>query len=155
MRIALYQPDIPQNAGTILRLGACLSLPVDIIEPCGFPLSHASLRRAGMDYLAHVDMTRHADFAAFMEAARTAGRRIVLLTTRAGLAHTRFAFRPEDTLLLGRESAGVPDDVHACADAAVAVPMAQGMRSLNVAMTAAIVAGEALRQTHLFPVTGD
>ena len=154
MRIALFQPNIPQNAGTILRLGACLSLPVDIIEPCGFPLSHASLKRAGMDYLDHVDMTRHADFAAFTQEARTAGRRIVLLTTRAATPHTRFAFHTDDTLLLGRESAGVPDEVHQIVDASVTIPMAAGMRSLNVAMAAAIVAGEALRQTQLFPSPG-
>ena len=151
MRIALFQPDIPQNAGTIQRLGACLSLAIDIIEPCGFPLSHASLRRAGMDYLDHVDMTRHADFTEFMAEARNAGRRIVLLTTRATLPHTNFAFHRDDTLLLGRESAGVPDEVHDAADAAVSIPMSPGMRSLNIAMAAAIVTGEALRQTQLFP----
>ncbi|MFN0264468.1 tRNA (cytidine(34)-2'-O)-methyltransferase [Tepidamorphus sp. 3E244] len=151
MRIALYQPDIPQNAGTILRLGACLGIAVDIIEPCGFPLSHASLRRAGMDYLDHVDMTRHADFDAFQAAQSEAGCRIVLLTTRADVPHTRFAFSPDDTLLLGRESAGVPDDVHARADSAVTIPMRPGLRSINVAMAAAIVAGEAARQTGLFP----
>ena len=151
MRIALYQPDIPQNAGTILRLGACLSLPVDIIDPCGFPLSHASLKRAGMDYLEHVDMTRHADFTGFMDEARNTGRRVVLLTTKASLPHTAFAFRQDDTLLLGRESAGVPGEVHEAVDASVTIPMSPGMRSLNIAMAAAIVIGEALRQTGMFP----
>ncbi|MCC0015324.1 MAG: tRNA (cytidine(34)-2'-O)-methyltransferase [Rhodobiaceae bacterium] len=155
MRIALYQPDIPQNTGTILRLGACLSVPVDIIEPSGFPLSHASLKRAGMDYLAQVDMTRHADYPRFLHTLRAQRRRLILLTTRAATPYCDFTFAPTDTLLLGRESAGVPDEVHADADAALTIPMAPPMRSLNVAVAAAMVLGEALRQTAMFPAPGN
>jgi tRNA (cytidine/uridine-2'-O-)-methyltransferase len=150
MRLALYEPDIPQNTGTILRLAACLGLPVDIIAPTGFDMTDRTLRRAGLDYLAHVDLTRHRDFAAFESTRRQASSRLVLLSTRAEIVFTAFAFRPGDTLLLGRESAGVPDAVHAAADARVRIPMRAGMRSLNVAMAAAMVVGEALRQTSDF-----
>lgn len=149
MRLALYQPDIPQNTGTILRLAACLDLPVDIVEPCGFVLSDARLRRAGMDYLDAVTLHRHESWEAFRDTG-PAGR-LVLLTSRAATAYTDFAFRGRDILLLGRESAGVPEDVHAAADAGVAIPMRAGLRSLNVALAAAMVAGEALRQTGAFP----
>ena len=146
MRIALYQPDIPQNTGTISRMAACLGLPVDIIMPCGFPFSDRSLRRAGMDYLDQADISRHLDWAAF-EAARAAdGGRLILLTTKAALSYTDHVFRADDVLLLGRESAGVPQKVHDAAGEHVLVPMARGMRSLNVAMAAAMVVGEALRQ---------
>ncbi|RDD61681.1 tRNA (cytidine(34)-2'-O)-methyltransferase [Ferruginivarius sediminum] len=145
MRLALYQPDIPQNTGTILRLAACLGLAVDIIEPCGFVLSDSRLRRAGMDYLASVHMTRHASWARFRDK-RSPGR-LILLTTRADTSYTDFGFRADDTLLLGRESAGVPEDVHANVDACIRIPLCPGQRSLNVAIAAAMTAGEALRQT--------
>ena len=151
MRIALYQPDQAPNVGTLLRLAACLGVAADIIEPCGFPFGARALRRSGMDYLEHADYTAHAGWDAFLE---TGPGRLVLLTTRASLPYTDFAFAPGDVLLLGRESAGVPDEVHARADARVTVPMARGLRSLNVAVAAAMVLGEALRQTDGFPATG-
>jgi tRNA (cytidine/uridine-2'-O-)-methyltransferase len=145
MRLALYQPDIPQNTGTLMRLCACMDVAMDMIEPCGFVLSDKNLRRAGMDYMDGLDLTRHADFAAFRAAA--GARRIVLLTTGAVQSFTAFAFRPDDILLLGRESAGVPDDVHAACAARIVIPMATGMRALNVAVAGAMALGEALRQT--------
>ena len=145
MRLALYQPDIPQNTGAVLRLAACMGVGADIIEPCGFVWSDRHLRRAGMDYLDKVALRRHASWDAFLEN-RPAGTRLVLLTTRASIPHTGFAFHADDTLLLGRESAGAPDEVHAAADACIRVPLAAGMRSLNQAMAAAMVLGEALRQ---------
>lgn len=148
MRLALFEPDIPQNTGTILRLAACLDLGVDLIEPLGFHLDDRRLRRAGLDYVRTMDLHRHRSFEAFLRA--TSGR-LVLLTTRAPTAHVDFAFRRDDVLVLGRESAGAPEHVHAAADARVAVPLAPGMRSLNVALAAAMVAGEALRQTAAFP----
>ncbi|MEM7428555.1 MAG: tRNA (cytidine(34)-2'-O)-methyltransferase [Pseudomonadota bacterium] len=147
--LALYQPDIPQNAGTILRMGACLGVPVHIIEPAGFVWSDRSLKRAGMDYLDHADIARHDSFDAFLQAC--AGRRMVLLTTRSDVPYTEFAFRDGDILLLGRESAGVPDKVHRIADGCVRIPMQAGVRSLNVAVSAALVLGEALRQSGGFP----
>ena len=146
MRLALYQPDIPQNTGTILRMAACLGLPVDIIGPAGFDMTDRNLRRAGLDYLDHVEITRHTDFADFDRQRRESGRRLVLLTTRAAGSHTRFAFARGDTLLLGRESAGVPEPIHALADARLRIPLARHLRSLNIAVAAAIVVGEALRQ---------
>jgi tRNA (cytidine/uridine-2'-O-)-methyltransferase len=145
MRLALYQPDIPQNTGAILRLSACFGVPVDLIEPAGFVITDARLRRAGMDYIDHVTLVRHANWGRFL-ADRPAGR-LVLLTTRAEVALHDFAFEPTDTLLLGRESAGVPDEVHETADARLRVPIRAEMRSLNVAMTAAIALHEALRRT--------
>ena len=146
MRLALYQPDIPQNTGAILRLAACFGLPVDVIEPCGFAFDDRRMRRTGMDYLDHVDLHRHRSWAAYQAArAGTAGR-LVLLTTRAAVPQTEARFEASDSLLLGRESAGVPDDVHAAADIRIRIPMRAGLRSLNVAMAAAIVAGEAMRQ---------
>ncbi len=148
MLFALYQPDIPQNAGTILRLGACMGLAVHIIEPAGFQWSDRTLRRAGMDYVDHVEIVRHDSFARFLED-RPAGR-LVLATTRAATAHTEFEFAADDILLFGRESAGVPENVHAAADARIVVPMRPEMRSLNIAVSAAIIAGEALRQTDGF-----
>ena len=154
MRLALYQPDIPQNTGTILRLAACLAVPVDIIEPAGFDLSDRALRRAGLDYLAHVDMTRHADWEAFFAArVRTGdgvtapGGRLVLLTSHGAVSHLAHRFEDRDILLLGRESAGVPAGVHASAEARIRIPMRPGLRSLNIAVAAALVLGEALRQT--------
>jgi tRNA (cytidine/uridine-2'-O-)-methyltransferase len=146
MRLALYQPDIPQNTGAILRLAACFGLPVDVIEPCGFAFDDRRMRRAGMDYLDHVEVHRHRSWEAYRAArAGTAGR-LVLLTTKSAMPHTEVRFEATDSLLLGRESAGVPDDVHALADVRIRIPMRAGLRSLNVAMAAAIVAGEAMRQ---------
>ena len=150
MRLALYQPDIPQNTGAILRLAACLDVAADIIEPCGFVWSDRHLRRSGMDYMERVALVRHASWTAFLDD-RAGNGRLVLLTTRAAVPHTEFAFRDDDTLLLGQESVGVPDAVHAAADARIKVPMAAGMRSINVAMAAALVLGEALRQCGGFP----
>lgn len=150
MRLALYQPDIPQNTGAVLRLAACMGVAADIIGPCGFVWSDRHLRRAGMDYLDLAQLTRHASWPAFLEA-RSGSGRLVLLTTRASVAHTGFGFRADDTLLLGRESAGVPDEVHAAADARVRVPLASGARSLNVVVAAAMVLGEALRQCGDYP----
>ena len=142
LKIALYQPDIPGNTGTILRFAACMGLTVDIIEPAGFILSDRNLRRAGMDYIASVAMTRH------VKAWRAAsGRRLVLASTKAAVSYVDFAYRPDDILLFGRESAGVPDHVHEQADARILIPMAPGQRSINVALSAAMIAGEALRQT--------
>ena len=151
MRLALYQPDIPQNAGTMLRLAACLGVAVDIIEPAGFPVSDRAFRRAGLDYLDHVEIVRHVSFAAFESVRRAAGRRLVLLTTRAAVSHVAADYRGDDVLMVGRESSGVPDEVHGAADLRVAVPMRAGLRSLNVAVSAAIVLGEALRRTDAFP----
>lgn len=151
MRLALFQPDIPQNTGAILRLGACLNVAVDIIEPAGFPVTDRHFRRAGMDYLDNVRIDRHASWRAFQQAHAARGGRLVLATTRGSLALPDFSFAPDDTLLLGRESAGAPDYVHAAADAAVHIPLANDMRSLNVAMAAAIFAAEALRQTGGWP----
>jgi tRNA (cytidine/uridine-2'-O-)-methyltransferase len=148
MRIALFQPDIPQNTAAIVRLSACLGVPVDIIQPCGFLFSDAGFRRTGMDYVELADVLQHASWEAFLAARRG---RIVLMTTKARLAYTEFSFRESDIILLGRESAGVPDAVHAAADARLRIPLRPGLRSLNVAMTAAMALGEALRQTGLLP----
>ncbi len=144
MRLALYQPDIPQNAGTILRLAACLGVAVDVIGPAGFDMSDRNLRRAGLDYLNHVEIARHRSFEAYQ--AQRNGR-LVLLTSAGDTAYTDFGFARDDTLLLGRESAGVPESVHAIADARLRIPMRSGLRSLNIAVAAGIVLGEALRQT--------
>jgi len=150
LRLALYEPDIPQNAGAILRLGACFGVPVDIIEPCGFVFDDRRLRRAGLDYLDRAEVSRHSSWQAFLE--QRAGRgRLVLLTTAATLRYTDFAFEESDSLLFGRESAGVPEAVHAAADARLVIPLRPGLRSLNVAQAAAIVLGEALRQTGGLP----
>ncbi|MCQ2003592.1 tRNA (cytidine(34)-2'-O)-methyltransferase [Rhizobium sp. NRK18] len=144
--IALYQPDIPGNTGTILRFAACLGLAVDIIEPAGFDLSDRNLKRAGMDYIARATLTRHVNWQVFEEWRKTAGRRLVLASTKAALPYTSFDYRPDDILLFGRESAGVPDHVHDAADARVLIPMVEGQRSLNIAMSVAMIAGEAIRQ---------
>ena len=149
MRLALYEPDIPPNVGTLIRLGACLGVPLDIIEPCGFPWDDRDLKRAAMDYGALGEVTRHASWESFSKS-RPDGGRIVLLTTRAPLPFTGFAFRPSDILLIGRESAGVPEAVHEAADARITIPMAPPARSLNMALAAAMVLGEALRQTNGF-----
>jgi tRNA (cytidine/uridine-2'-O-)-methyltransferase len=152
MQIALYQPDIPQNTGTILRLAACVAVPAHIIEPAGFPISDRAFRRAGMDYLDQVTLTRHASWEAF-EAWRLAeARRLVLFTTRAAVSYLDHAFEARDILLFGRESAGVPEAVHAAADVRLLVPMRAGLRSINVAMACAMAVGEAIRQTsHSIP----
>lgn len=152
IRIALYQPDIAQNTGTILRLAACLGLAVDIIEPAGFPVSDKSFRRSGMDYLDHVAWRRHDDMTAFDSWRREDGRRLVLMTTKGAVPYADFAFQPGDVLMAGRESAGVPETVHAVADARILVPMRPGLRSLNVAVATAMVTGEALRQLAAFPM---
>lgn len=149
--LALYQPDIPQNAGAMLRLCACLGVDAAIIEPAGFPTSDRNFRRAGMDYLDQVTIARHASFAAFEAwraqcAATRAPRRLILLTTGAALPYTQLGYHAGDILMVGRESAGASPEVHAAADERVIVPMRAGLRSLNVALAAAMVLGEALRQ---------
>jgi tRNA (cytidine/uridine-2'-O-)-methyltransferase len=146
MRIALYEPDIPQNTGTILRLAACLGIEAHIIEPAGFPTSDRAFRRAGMDYLDQVTLRRHASWDAFAAWRIAARARLILFTTRGSIAYLDHVFRKEDVLLFGRESSGVPEKVHLAADARLVIPMREGMRSLNVAMAAAMAAGEAMRQ---------
>ena len=146
LRLALYQPDIPQNTGTVLRMAACLGVAVEIIEPAGFDVSDRHLRRAGLDYLDYVAITRHRSWQAFEAWRREAGIRLVLATTNGALPYTDLAFRDRDCILMGRESAGVPEAVHVAADARVVVPIRPGMRSLNVAVAAAMILGEGLRQ---------
>jgi tRNA (cytidine/uridine-2'-O-)-methyltransferase len=146
LRIALYQPDIAGNTGTILRFAACLGLGVDIIEPAGFPLSDKALKRAGMDYLEMAALTRHIDWNAFEGWRKKDGSRLVLLSTKAATPYTSFSFADGDILLFGRESAGVPDPVHQAADARLTIPMQGSARSINVALSVAMVAGEAVRQ---------
>jgi tRNA (cytidine/uridine-2'-O-)-methyltransferase len=148
MRLALFEPDIPQNAGGLIRLGACMNVPVDIIEPCGFLFDDARLKRAGMDYLELATVVRHVSWDAF---ARATTDRMILLTTKASQNYVDFEFAPDDVLILGRESAGAPDHVHNAAAARLRVPMKRGLRSLNVALAGAMVLGEALRQTRGFP----
>ena len=145
MRLALYQPDIPQNAGTIMRLAACFGIPLDVVEPCGFIFSDTKLRRAGMDYAERAVVDRHSSWEVF-QASRAPGR-LLLMTTKAAVSIADFEFQPDDILMLGAESSGVPDRVHQAVDARVRVPMRQGMRSLNVAVCAGIVLWEAMRQT--------
>lgn len=145
MRLALFEPDIPQNTGALLRLAACFGLGVDIIFPCGFVFDDSRVRRAGMDYIDRVDLRRHSSWEAYLANARPA--RMVLLTTLAAEPYHGFTFRMGDTLLLGRESSGVPAHVHDAADRRLVIPLRPGMRSLNVAMAAAIVAAEAQRQS--------
>jgi len=151
MHIALYQPDIAANAGTILRLAACLGIAAHIIEPAGFPTSDRAFRRAGMDYLDRVTLTRHDSWAAFERWRRREALSLALFTTQAARPYLEHTFRPAEVLLFGRESSGVPEEVHAAADARLVIPMRPGLRSLNVAMACAIVVGEALRQTNRFP----
>jgi len=146
MHVALYEPDIAQNTGTILRLCACLGVAAHIIEPAGFPVSDRAFRRAGMDYLDQVTLTRHPSWAAFESWRRGAQLKLVLFTTHATVSYLDHGFSGEDVLLFGRESSGVPQAVHAAADARLLVPMRSGLRSLNVAMTCAMAVGEALRQ---------
>lgn len=148
MRLVLFEPDIPQNAGSLIRLGACLGVAVDVVEPCGFVFSSAQMRRAGMDYLAQADVVRHASWDAYI---RQVKGRIVLATTKAASPYVGFSFAADDNILLGRESAGVPDAVHDRADARLRIPLKSGLRSINVAQAGAMLLGEALRQTRLFP----
>lgn len=148
MRIALFEPDIAGNTATVIRMGACMDVAVDIIEPCGFPFGDSAFKRAGLDYLDRARVTRHASWSAFRAA--LAGR-LILATTKTSHRYVDFAFRSDDTLLFGRESAGVTDAVADSADARVRIPMANGERSLNVAVAAAMILGEALRQTNGIP----
>lgn len=155
MRLALFQPDIPQNTGTLLRLGACLDFAVDIIEPCGFIFNEKAMRRAGMDYLEQVSYRRHnswQDFLAYRAAHPEEYGRLVLMSTHASEPYTDFSFQPNDIILMGRESAGVPEDVHNQADARLLIPMNPKARSINMAISAAIVVGEALRQVKMCSV---
>jgi tRNA (cytidine/uridine-2'-O-)-methyltransferase len=150
LRLALFEPDIPQNTGALLRLAACFGVAVDVIEPCGFLWDDRRLKRAALDYAALASMRRHASWAAYL-AARNPASRLVLLTTQGDEPLHRFAFAAGDTLLLGRESAGVPDFVHAAAAARIVIPLAPPARSLNVALACAIALAEALRQTAGMP----
>jgi tRNA (cytidine/uridine-2'-O-)-methyltransferase len=147
MQIALFQPDIPQNTGTILRLCACMGVAAHIIEPAGFAISDRRFRRAGMDYLDHVALTRHDSWSKFEQWRKDAGYRLVLFTTKAASSYLDYQYRTDDILLFGRETAGVTDEVAAVADARLVIPINPDLRSLNVAMTAAMALGEALRQT--------
>jgi tRNA (cytidine/uridine-2'-O-)-methyltransferase len=151
MHLALFQPDIPANAGAIMRLAACLDLPLAIVEPCGFILDDRRLRRAALDYRSHLRLVRLSSWRVFESWRSDQGSRLVLLTTRAAMHHHAVRYRPEDVLLCGRETAGVPEEVHAAADLRVSVPIAPGRRSLNVVTALAMVAGEALRQTGGWP----
>jgi tRNA (cytidine/uridine-2'-O-)-methyltransferase len=148
MRIALYEPDIPQNTGTILRLAACLGVEAHIVGPTGFPSSDRAFRRAGMDYLDQVSITRHTGWDAFEAWRREEGARLILFTTTGAVPYLDHAYRPGDILMFGRESAGVPEAVHRAADARLVIPMRPGLRSINVAMAAAMALGEAMRQTN-------
>jgi tRNA (cytidine/uridine-2'-O-)-methyltransferase len=152
MRIALYQPDIAQNTGTILRLCACLGMEAHIVEPAGFPTSDRAFRRAGMDYLDQVALVRHESWQAFEHWRHGAHARLVLFTTQAQRSYLDHAYRADDVLMFGRESAGVPQEVHDAADVRLIIPMNPGLRSLNVAAVCAMAAGEALRQTRHVPV---
>lgn len=147
MQIALFQPDIPQNAGTILRLCACLGVSAHIIEPAGFPVSDRHFRRAGMDYLDQVSIMRHDSWSKFQQWRQDGGYRLVLFTTKAACSYLDYRYSETDILLFGRESAGVPDEVAGAADARLVIPIKPGLRSLNVAVASAMALGEALRQT--------
>ena len=150
MRLVLFEPDIPQNTGTLLRLAACWNLTVDVIFPCGFIFDDRRMKRAGMDYLDSVEIQRHTSWVAYhgwrQENSRDAGR-LILLSTKAVKAYHHFTFQADDSIMVGRESSGVPDEVHAAADHRLVIPLRPGMRSLNVAVAASVVAAEALRQT--------
>ena len=154
MRLALFQPDIPQNTGTLLRLGACLDLPIDIIEPCGFIFNEKAMKRAGMDYLNMASYRRHnswQDFLNYKSEHPEEYGRLILMTTKSQTPYTDFKFQPNDIILMGRESAGVPESVHEICDARLTIPMNNNARSINVAISAVMVIGEALRQTNSFP----
>lgn len=144
LSLALYQPDIPQNVGAAMRLCACLGVGLEIIEPCGFPWDERKIRQSAMDYIEHIALTRHTSWNRFR--AGQGSRRLILMTTRGAVPYTDFAFRADDILMAGRESAGVPDDVHDAADGHIVIPMCAGLRSLNVINAAAMIVGEALRQ---------
>ncbi|HRQ60121.1 MAG TPA: tRNA (cytidine(34)-2'-O)-methyltransferase [Alphaproteobacteria bacterium] len=146
MRLALYQPDIPQNVGAAMRLSACLGVPLDVIEPCGFLWDERKIRQSAMDYIEHLSLSRHISWDKFRESAQG---RIILLSTKAAVPYLDFQFQPGDTLLAGRESAGVPDFVHETVDARLFIPMQPGLRSLNVVNACTMVLGEALRQNGL------
>ncbi len=147
MRLALFQPDIPQNLGAALRLTACVAVPLEVIEPCAFPLTDKSLRRAALDYSDKAQVRLFSSWPAFLADPARAEGRLILFTTRGAEPYHRFAFQPGDTLLMGRESAGVPEEVHAAAQARLLIPLAPGLRSLNVITAAAMALGEGLRQT--------
>lgn len=149
MELALYQPDIPQNTGTLMRLCACMEIPLNIIEPCGFVMSDKNLKRAGMDYIEQLALVRHTSWEAFKQA--KAGKRLILMTTKSDLPFTNFEFMPDDILIAGRESAGVPDDVHHECNFRVTIPMSPTTRSLNIAIASAMILSEGLRQTNGFP----
>ena len=149
MRLALFEPDIPQNTGALLRLAACFGVAVDLIEPCGFLLDDRRLKRAVLDYMAHLVICRHVSWPAFL-ACRPSRSRLILMTTVGTIPLHRFTFAADDTILLGRESAGVPEEVHRAATACVVIPLRPGARSLNVALAGAIALAEGLRQTGLF-----
>ena len=151
MQLALFEPDQPPNTGTLLRLGACMGIPVHIIEPCGFPFSPKAIKRYAMDYADHVDIRHHLDWDSFEAKRAEAGNRLILLTTKSSAPYTDFTFKPDDIILVGSESAGAPNYVHEASDARVLIPMRSEVRSLNVAIAASMVLGEALRQTSAFP----
>ncbi len=151
--LVLYQPDIPQNTGTILRTAACLAVPVHIIEPTGFDLTDRTLKRAGLDYLSSAEIIRHRSFDAFQDERRDKPGRLVLLTTQADKTYTAFEFDDADLIMLGRESAGVPTSVHNAADIRLRIAMRRDLRSLNIAVAGAMVLGEALRQTDAWPTS--
>lgn len=152
MHLALFQPDIPQNTGSLIRLAACMQVKLHIIEPCGWPFDDKKMRRAAMDYYDLAQLTRHLSWEKFLEYEPLKKSRLLLLSTHASVPYTEFAFEKDDILLLGRESAGVPDYVRERADAGLRIPVAPGARSLNVAQAGSMILGEALRQTHSFPV---
>ena len=151
LALALYEPDIPQNAGTLMRFGACMGIPVHLIEPAGFPTSDKSFLRAGMDYLDAVTLIRHISFVRFDAARRQNGNRLILATTKAAIPYYDVTYQAGDIVMMGRESAGVPQSVHDVADVRITIPLHPRMRSLNVAVAAAMILGEALRQTRSFP----
>ena len=150
MRLALYQPDIPQNMGAIMRIAACFRVPLDVIEPCGFPFDEKRLLRTAMDYGQACDLLRHRSWADYLGVLRQGPGRLVLMTTAAKVSHADFAFSASDTILLGRESHGVPPEVHQAADHCIRIPIAKEHRSLNVAVAGAIALSEALRQVGIF-----
>ena len=155
MRLVLFQPDIAQNTGTMMRLCACVDIGLDIIEPCGFIFNDKAMRRAGMDYLDMVDYRKHDSWDSFLQYKRDHPQeygRIVLMTTKASVPYVNFEFKDNDVIMMGRESAGVPEDVHKLVDARIIIPMNEKARSINVAVSATMVVGEALRQCNLFPV---
>lgn len=146
MRLALYQPDIPQNMGALIRIAACFRVPVDVIEPCGFPFDEKRLRRTALDYGEACELVRHQSWESYISAFRQGPNRLVLLTTASHVSHADFKFAATDTLMLGRESHGVPSDVHQTADHCIRIPIAKDLRSLNVSVAGAIALSEALRQ---------